>query len=1003
MCHRKADVEQALEQLPIGMQGLYDRMATSINENPSSTDREFALAVLQCVTCSLRVLTVAELSEALNEDTSEMLDLQRSIVDLCGDFVVVDNGGNISMVHQTAREYLLGSTERPVHINRQVSHEQMLISCLQCLMTPTLRAKVSRSQTPAFLEYASASWSSHLALVSLDSKKAFDALKRFLTGQWVLTWIQVLAANNNLRILIQTSKYLSKFASKRQEYNTIQSTWNDQVAEQELIESWAMDFVKIVGKFGKTLQRNPESIYKLIPPFCPQSSSIYQLFGKAEAKSIKVSGISTEKWDDSLARITLGHGSFTSSLAAAGSQIAVLASSGNIFIHDSSTFEEAVSSPIQHNERVYRVALNSAATLLATYGYRTTKIWEVSSGKCKLSVANAESRPRPLAMLLVTNTMLLVGFDDRRIRSLDLAQSCPGWELVAELDEPELDGHFLNSSNYMALSKDGSLAAVAYRGHPLSAWETQGPVHLGHCWRKREEVSRGEVIKAAWRPHSPELLGLYIEGVVFRWRPYDYKVDEIAVGASQLAISRDGDLFATGDVHGTIKIFITSDLYPLYQVTSQDAVLDIAFSPDSRRLYDIRGYYANVWEPNALLRFADRAGERAETESETTSLTQPSSASIGLSQWVDTITVLVASPFGRMYCFGTERGTVQLYDTERGKVADVHKSRGLLSIEQMIWSADSRLICFSDASKRVFIKSLRPDVSNAEMAVESKMDISMKEHTEGPILQMLFQPGAKCVLIHTASMVHTISLESLTVAQSLQLPVTKCRWIIHPHNTGVILGFGLETVQVLDWNLCGIQTYHCDQTNSFGTVPSEGEVSKVLVTVDKKHILVQISPQSRKLRERTLLYFDTSSFPGLALDEIGNRQLQELVTVTPLSLLPQESSTVTHVLSFLSNDRLVYISKNFSICISQISQSNLASLPSEVPYSKNSQPAHLDGSRIQPGPRHSPRTVHKELFSLPGDWISSGSLSLSMIWNREKSFICPRNGEIAVVKCAALV
>jgi hypothetical protein len=44
----------------------------------------------------------------------------------------------------------------------------------------------------------------------------------------------------------------------------------------------------------------------------------------------------------------------------------------------------------------------------------------------------------------------------------------------------------------------------------------------------------------------------------------------------------------------------------------------------------------------------------------------------------------------------------------------------------------------------------------------------------------------------------------------------------------------------------------------------------------------------------------------------------------------------------------------------------------------------------------------KELFSLPGDWISRDCLVLSSVWGVEKSFLCPRNGEIAVVKCAAL-
>lgn len=114
---------------------------------------------------------------------------------------------------------------------------------------------------------------------------------------------------------------------------------------------------------------------------------------------------------------------------------------------------------------------------------------------------------------------------------------------MAELEEPELDGHFLNAANYMAISKDGSLIAVAYRGHPLSAWETDGPTHIGHCWRNRVESARGEVIEAIWHPHMPEVIGLYLEGVVFKWAPYDGEVEEIAIGASRLALSKDGNLF----------------------------------------------------------------------------------------------------------------------------------------------------------------------------------------------------------------------------------------------------------------------------------------------------------------------------------------------------------------------------------------------------------------------------------------------------------------------------
>jgi hypothetical protein len=40
---------------------------------------------------------------------------------------------------------------------------------------------------------------------------------------------------------------------------------------------------------------------------------------------------------------------------------------------------------------------------------------------------------------------------------------------------------------------------------------------------------------------------------------------------------------------------------------------------------------------------------------------------------------------------------------------------------------------------------------------------------------------------------------------------------------------------------------------------------------------------------------------------------------------------------------------------------------------------------------------------LPGDWISRDCLALCSIWGIERSLLCPRNGEVAVVRCAALV
>ena len=1016
MCHTQADVELALQQLPVGMESLYDRMASSIAQNPSATDRALAATILRSATCSLRVLTVAELSQALHEDTSKMLDFQRSIVDLCGGFVVIDNGGNVAMIHQTAREYLLSGNDRPFHIDRYAAHKQMFLSCMRCLMAIGLRAKVKGNQRPEFLDYAASSWSSHLASAPLDCGQVVEVLNKFLTGNWVLTWIQVLATCEQLRVLIQASKHLSKYSAKQKKYDAARNDEDHHIVQQELFESWAEDFVKIVGKFGTILRRNPESIYKLIPPFCPQNSAIYQQFGKMKDKGLLVSGLSNENWDDSLARISFGFGTYSSSISAAGAQIAILVSSGSVILYDSSTFEEARASPIKHGERVYKMELNSTGTLLATYGYLTTKIWVISTGKCKMSVPNIKSRPRPLAMLLTNNsTMLLVGTDDRRIRSLNLNQASPTWQLVAELEEPELEGHFLNSSSYMALSKDGRLIAVAYRGHPLSAWETDGPVHIGHCWRKREEVSRGEVIEAVWHPHCPEVLGLYIEGVVFKWRPYDGENDEIATGASRLAISRDGNLFATGDVRGMVKVYTTSGFCLLYQLASEDNVLGLVFSPDLHRFYDIRGYYGNAWEPNALMKFAEQRGKGIESGSEIESLGQSSTASESWSWRIDSITVLASSPIGRLYCCGTEKGTVRLHDTQRGKLADLHVSKSFMSIEKMSWSNDGRYFCFSDSSKKVIIMSIIPSAGNLDPFVETKAETSMKNSTNGPILQLLFHPDSSQLLVRSSSTIRTVSLIAPSATMSLELHTAEGQWITHPQDPTLIIGVGPNAIHILDWNLAVRLTYKFEYPR-YQSMPlnpdsflDQNTVDRVLVTHDKKHIMVQISPLNQNSKEKTFLYCETSSLLKSTAATPGVGQERGSLSIVSFILPRNLSSQIALALSFLSHDNLIFLSRTHSICSWRLPGRLGLSLSSPPPASHSTNIATATTSSTTLIDHHHDNNTNdiaedtaERLFSLPGDWISRDCLALCSIWGVERSLLCPRNGEVAVVRCAAL-
>lgn len=988
------------------MEALYDRMALSISRRPSSSDESLARKILKFVACSFQKLTVSELSHALGKDFSGMLDFEQSIVSLCGGFVTVDNSGNISMVHHSAREYLLKENRRPFSIDPQSGHELLFLTCMQSLMTTGLRSKISKGEPPEFLRYSATWWPAHLALIRSGSPEVFKSLKKFLTGHWVLTWIYFLVVEKRLRVMVWAAKHLSRFSASSRDSPSIATDSVEAMIESQLLEGWASDFVKIIGKFGVSLRRNPEAIFKTVAPFCPQSSVIFQRFGKQELKALSVSGISTFDWDDSIARLSFGV--YASSISAVGSYITVLAPSGKVFVYDSSDFDEVSSSPISHGERIYRICSNKTGSLLATYGYRTTKVWDVASGICKLSIDNPESRPRPLAMLFTqNNSRLLVGTEDRQIKSFNLNDPSPSWEVVAELEEPELEGHFLNSSSFMSFNDDGSLVAVAYRGHPLSAWEVDGPIHVNHCWRARDEIARGEIREALWFPHSPEILGLYIEGTVFKWNPYEGDPEELATGASRMAMSKDGNLFATGDVRGVIKVYTTSDFRLIYQLVSQDGILDLAFSPNLYRFYDLRGQHANAWEPNALIRYVDRLNKGPDSDSDSESFGQDVVPLVTV-QRIDSITVLAASPLGRLYCCGTEYGTVQLFDVQQGKISNIHVSNGHLSIERLVWSPHGRYICFSDISKTLFIMSINHQTIDTGSTLTKVVgSISMNGSAADPILDILFNSDSDTMLVSTSLTAHVIAIESASVVHSLEWECETPRWILHPENPTLILELTTSSVTVRDWKLEKVASVYLSPSHD-QTMPArangdmvKGLIERVLITHDKRFVFTQVA-NGQSGRSKSFFYFPISKLPK-PLEVLRESEASRTISTTPLQFPLGMSSHTTVALAFISQSRLIAASNSFSVTSWKIPMGS--DQPTFLSSSRHSSIASTSMVK-SPSPKdYSTRGISdmKEVFSLPGDWLSKDIFSLSVFWAKERSLLLPRNGEVAVIRSASFV
>ena len=1012
-CHTADHVEHALRQLPSGMQALYDRMAETVAALPQD-EKTVASTILAWITCSLRSLSIKELSLILEGEDTRPLDLQRSISDLCGGFVVVDNDENVAMIHQTAREYLVDSPDRPYHIDHTAAHELLFLRCMSCLTDLSLRSKILRKQATLFLDYAATSWFFHLSNVAPSNAKVSDTLQSFFKGPSVLTWIQFLASTSRLRILVLSSTQISKFALKQKGHLA---------ARKQYFEAWAKDLVKLVGKFGANLVRLPESIYKLIPPFCPDESIVYQQFGKKEKNALQVTGNVLSTWDDALARLSLGPGIHATSIRAAGGRIAVMSPTGSVIIYFASTCEE--SRRINHKERILRMDFDSSGSRLVTYGYYTTRIWETATGRCLASAQNPSDRPRPHTIIFTDEgSKILAGSDDRKIRSLSLRDRSAVWHITADIDEQALEGTIVNSPTCMSLSPDGLNVALGYRGHPLSVWEVEGPSLVGHCMRVIDDSTQseaiqawGEVIQITWHPYTGEVIGLYMEGVVFRWHPYHDETEELHTGANSIVVSQDGKCLAAGDPNGIVKLYSLSGFHLVYQFASQDPVYDLCFAPDSRRLYDVRGSHGNVWEPDALIRLSESADDPSDADDESGDVLSNISK-------IDIVTALAAQPGGRMHCRGTESGSVGLVETNNAAVLEVHSSKSFMGIEHIVWSNDGRLLAFSDLSGRVFVQCIIP-ASGATVSckVEQLIEIAVNV-ADGAICQLMFNPISSMLLVYTSATVSAINLALKSLSHSRKMPdtVSLCRWISHPAQPDLLFAFGSSSLSLWTWsdltqikviNLApennpeqGSEISLDQSTSSISAPDSRISVDKLLITEDGLFVLVQYSSTvDLGRRKRNIFVYNIAKVlmtKGSTVDSESStdtnadatphsikddENYEELSLDDLLVPLPPELTSQIEVpMAILSPDRLVFLDHNFWLCSWR--------LPLRQAKSFSRRPSA--GGTMSGGTMDI-----KRHYVLPGDWISPDSIALCTVMG-DGTLLCPRNGDVAVVRCATV-
>ena len=120
--------------------------------------------------------------------------------------------------------------------------------------------------------------------------------------------------------------------------------------------------------------------------------------------------------------------------------------------------------------------------------------------------------------------------------------------------------------------------------------------------------------------------------------------------------------FATSDTGSVIKIWNDQHFAPVYQLSCDNGITDIYFSPNFRCIYDLNGVQCNVWEPNVLIWLTETEERASERESEAGSASQFAFGSEAYAETADPVNAFYSPTSTKLYCADHDAGIIQLCD-----------------------------------------------------------------------------------------------------------------------------------------------------------------------------------------------------------------------------------------------------------------------------------------------------------------------------------------------------
>lgn len=1023
-CDTVEELERVLQETPWELLELYERMEKTIVRDLKPSDSALIRAIMAWVTCSERQLNEGELKDALKPEFS-VLNLRHTISRLCGDFVVIDKRGVISLVHQTAKEYITRrSPINPSILSVHTGQANTFIfdKLLASLTDPRFRLRLKTEGCVGLLRYSCLSWSYHMAHCD-EAGQTYDHVRKlaaFFKSSACLSWIAAVATSGNLQILVSTSKSLTTYLKRIQLLHQDDNPLSKPLVEIEFLITWSTELIKLVGKFGIHLLQFPDSIYHLIPLFCPPDSAIGKQFQASDPVTPRVTGIYTMGggWDDCLAKFTVEQGRRPKAILCLDSSFGIVTSDKAVNLYNSSSFQER--GKFRHEETIVAAQFNQDGALLVTCGTKTIKIWDTSvPGSQALHIFSNPQGVRAMAVAFShsTSEIYICCVDSRVWRQL--LSEPEDWVQVSwqSRDQPgSLRGRNGGSTPICAtFSPDGSKIVMAYRTAPLTVWGTESGNLIGRLESRHGGQNVDYPSRLTWNPVTEHVLGVFSGGNIFKWYPLDQAHDamETNVMATEIACSPDGKLIVTSQRDGSLKIFSFENFTLLYNLTCMSRATALAIGPDGRRIYDIRQSFCSVWEPNALIRMAeqddiDRTSDAASSTYDPSVL--DSVVSEAATAMLEPVSALCANTKSSAFAFGNEGGLVSYFppsDIYQGQEQEtVTFPCGIMGITCLVMDDDGRFMASASIDRKVTVREISEDgMIQPRSLLENRM--------ESPVTQVLFDTSGTHVAIRSREAVDIWCIDKKSLTTKLLTGTTHIRskWIAHPFLSDGFISIspsGLTSYSshgpspVRQWVL---DTTQIDETSNSGTVPIltrrgasdwkkisgeiESVVDQVLVAPDRSQILVQLSkPTASGSHDRRISFMmlstsllSTSEPPK---DSIMAQPLPEAILSVmqiPLGFVRDniEARRASHTVSLATGARTVASPQSV-----QKAAYSLAFIDRD--FWVRSWNVDIDAAG----------TAIKRHFFVPRDWINMECLELAQV-TLDGRFLFPRNGEVAVV------